>query len=274
MKKISLAKKNYRGLNLARKILDDETPIHYPNDWSDNYLNNLTELARHSGKIALLIGLRYREKKIEETLEDIETYNGHYSCDVKIRDFSGVDDAIDALNAGEKMGFSTRNFKRNPITEKQTEWLNEIFDDTYISNEWGFWIDLEREYLLDWIKEDYPRFDLTESGFDGRSGGHFVLCKKIVMEDYCCSDVLYDFFIDGDMWYDGRIQQYNLGSFIDNVYDYQDDLLKKIEDIKAVLDKVHKFAKSMSFKENLMYRIEEKFTEELDEYKEWKLDNI
>jgi len=277
---MKLLKKKVKNLKLAQKIIANETPINY-SGISDDFLTDLAHIAEHGGLLEQVLKVFYRGQKIDSIIESYHenrTYyadrTNMYSCDVKVRDWSNVEEAVEGINksGGEH---TSRNFRRNPISEKQLEWLEAEFDDNYLGELFWFWIEQERECLVEWLKGDFKDFNFDDVGFYGRSGGHFCLCNEFEIEyeyDHP-EDFIQNVLRIDDYVKDEKIDNDAVVDYLDLATETQDNALKHLKEVEKILDHVEKNAGELDLKWEIMYRVEEKIENDLDEYYEWKLNN-
>lgn len=268
-------KKKCKNLRFAQKILNNETPIKYVgNELTGDYLSDLVIVTNEAETLRGILKVFYRDESISDKHENVETYHAAHmsrmcSTNVKLNTFTKeigdiVDDMNDKKNDGEY-------HLDEPITDVQKKWLEDKFNDEEVQNLWEFWIEFEREHLIDWIEEDYGKTDinLKNMGFYGRSGGHFCLCEEILLEyDSDPPDDGVPFILNEFVINDGNLDHDGLVDYIDDCYCAQDDILKNRKTVEEILEFVNKYVKGMDFNEELAYRIGGAM-EDLDEFEEW-----
>ena len=263
-------KKKSKAIRLAQRILNDETDIQCEDSLTGEYLRDLQTVASNIELMGAAIRGYKTHKKIEEFTEAIndefEEYSGQHAVNVKVWDcYVDIPDLVEKMNKNEHDGDYHLD---KPITEEQAEWLEDKFRDDY--DMFNFWIEMEREYMIDTIKEDHPDFNIEDAGFDGRSGGHFCLCKTFEIEygykhpEDVMLQILHEYTNDNDydvleveLWVDGALED-------------QEGAFKTLKEIREILIFVNKFVKGLDFSYEVAFRIGEAMENNLDEFEEWK----
>jgi hypothetical protein len=255
--------------------LNNETIIRYEKGaLTGEYLRDLFIVANNIELMGAAIRGYKTDKKINGFVElinkEFEEYNGCHAVNVKMYDWIDMDDLIDKMNTKEHNG---DYYLDKPITDLQKEWLNDKFDEQRQSDLWSFWVEMERECLIEYIKEDYPEFSLKDAKFDGRGGGHFCLCKifEIEYDHKHPEDVISEILYEMD---EKKFDVIEAEGYVDLVLENQENAFEILKETRKILTFVDKFVKRLDFGYEMAYRISETMREDIEEFEEWKEDHL
>ena len=226
--------------------------------FSDKPLLQFIAIARNINDLQRLSELKQEVEKVRELVGELSdrerryNYEDIYCVNVKRSDYYDTEDLVNTIE-----------FQMGGLSEDEKESVEGVIEDP---NTWYWWIDSEREHVCEILKfpEDYGYPELKEhiwaigvssAGFYGRSGGWFGFKSEMYLEDALeeQDDAVQSMENPGD-----GITYFD---WLDQTKEDLKEITGCVKSVLFILDCVDNYNKSLSYRDEVIYRCTEKVDE-------------